>query len=136
MNQAESIHGGWTQNDPPHTKLLKVGEGDVGESKLLDVDNGAIRLGTKGGGKGPTTPESQRTSHDKELEAAKKLGEEMFDRDGRMLDAESSHRPSPVKQKRGDKPKRKRGTRQQPMNANKQDTPPLQLTLEPTPTLL
>ena len=60
----------------------------------------------------------------------------MFDLDGRIIDAKSSHRPSPVKQKRGDKPKRKRGTRQQPRNANKQDTPPLQLTLEPTPTLL
>ena len=57
----------------------------------------------------------------------------MFDLDGRIIDAESSHRPSPVKQKRGDKPKRKRGTRQQPRNANKQDTPPLQLTLEPQP---
>lgn len=68
MNQAESIHGGWPQNDPPHIKLLKVGEADVRESKLLDVEYGAIRLGTKGGGKGPTTPERQRTSHDKELE--------------------------------------------------------------------
>ena len=100
------------------------------------MEYGAIRLGTTGGRKGPTTPERQRTSHDKELEAAKKLGEEMFDLDGRIIDAKSSHRPSPVKQKRGDKPKRKRGTRQQPRNANKQDTPPLQLTLEPTPTLL
>ena len=117
-------------------KLLKVGEADVRENKLLDVEYGAIRLGTKVGGKGPTTPERRRTSHDKKLEAAKNLGEEMFDLDGRIIDAESSHRPSPVKQKRGDKPKRKRGTRQQPRNANKQDTPPLQLTLEPTPTLL
>ena len=71
--------------------------------------------------------------YDKELEAARKLGEEMFDLDGRIIDAESSHRPSPVKQKRGDEPKRKRGTRQQPRSANEQDTPPLQLTLELTP---
>lgn len=57
----------------------------------------------------------------------------MFDLDGRIIDAESSHRPSPVKQKRGDEPKRKRDTRQQPRSANEQDTPPLQLTLELTP---
>ena len=43
-------------------KLLKVAEADVRESKRLDVEYGAIRLGTKGGGKGPTTPERQRTS--------------------------------------------------------------------------
>ena len=54
MNQAESIHGGWTQNDPPLMKLLKVGEADVGESKLLDVEYGAIRLGTKEAVKDPT----------------------------------------------------------------------------------
>ena len=36
-------------------KLLKVGEADFRESKRLDVEYGAIRLGTKGGGKGPTT---------------------------------------------------------------------------------
>lgn len=57
----------------------------------------------------------------------------MFDLDGRIIDAESSHRASPVKQKRGDEPKRKRGTRQQPRSANEQDTPPLELTLELTP---
>ena len=57
-------------------KLLKVGEANVRESKCLDVEYGAIRLGTKGGGKGPTTPERQRTSYDKELEAARKLGED------------------------------------------------------------
>ena len=56
-------------------KFLKVGEADVRENKLLDVEDGAIRLGTKGGGKGPTIPERRRTSHDKELEAAKKLGD-------------------------------------------------------------
>lgn len=118
-------------------KLLKVGEPDVGESKLLDVEYGAVRLGIKGGGKGPTSPERQRTSHDKELEAARKLGEEMCDFDGRIIDAESSHRPSPVKHKRGDKPKRKRGTRQQPRNANRQDTPPAAVNARanPNPTL-
>ena len=37
MNQAESIHGGWAQKDPPYMTLLKVAEVDVRESKLLDV---------------------------------------------------------------------------------------------------
>ena len=79
-------HPWWMDTKRSSTyKLLKVGEADVGESKLLDVEYGAIRLGTKGGGKGPNTPERQRTSYDKELEAAKKLGEEMFDLDGRMI---------------------------------------------------
>lgn len=90
-------HTWWMNTKRSSTyETLKSGR----ESKRLDVEYGAIRLGTKGGSKGPTTPERQRTSYDKELEAARKLGEEMFDIDGRIIDAESSHRPSPVKQKR------------------------------------
>ena len=45
----------------------------------------------------------------RELEAARKLGEDMFDLDGRIIDAESSHRPSPVKQKNGRQDETKKG---------------------------
>ena len=70
MNQAESIHGGWAQKDPPNVTLLKVAEADVRESKLLDVEYEGIRAGTAKGGKGPSATERQRIGHHREIEAA------------------------------------------------------------------
>ena len=78
--------------------LLKVAEADVRESKLLDVEYEGIRAGTAKGGKGPSATERQRISHHREIEAAKKLGEEMFT-DSRIIDEESSHRPPLVTRK-------------------------------------
>ena len=76
----------------PNTTLLKVAEADVRESKLLDVEYEGIRAGTAMGGKGPSVTERQRIVHHGEIEAAKKLGAEMFT-DGRTIEEESSHRP-------------------------------------------
>ena len=72
--------------------LLKVAEADVRESKLLDVEYEGIRVGTATGGKGPSGTERQRINYNREIEAAKKLGEEMFT-DGRTIEEDSSHRP-------------------------------------------
>lgn len=98
MNQAESVHGGWAQKDPPYMTLLKVAEADVRESKLLDVEYEGIRVGTATGGKGPSGTERQRNTYNREIEAAKKLGEEMFT-NGRTIEEDSSHRPPSAKRK-------------------------------------
>ena len=123
MNQAESIHGGWAQKDPPNMTLLKVAEADVRESKLLDVEYEGIRAGTAKGGKGPSATERQRISHHREIEAAKKLGEEMFT-DGRTIEEESSHRPPSVtrksNKKAADSQQRKKRAGRQPADTPQQ----------------
>ena len=118
MNQAESIHGGWAKKDPPSMTLLKVAEADVRESKLLDVEYEGIKAGTAKGGKGPTATERQRISHYREIEAAKRLGEEMFT-DGRTIEEESSHKPPSASRNTNRKPT---DSRQKNKGAGRQPT--------------
>jgi hypothetical protein len=120
MNQAESVHGGWAKKDPANMTLLKVAEADVRESKILDVEYEGLKTGTSTArGWGPSCTERQRTTHLRQIEAAKKLGEEMFGRDnsrnGRVIDQNSSHRPpekvvpsTKRKSKKGEKTKNKK----------------------------
>ena len=98
MNQVDSVHGSWAQKDPPYMTLLKVAETDVRESKFLDVEYEGIRVWTATGRKGPSGTERQRITYNREIEAAKKLGEEMFT-DGRTIEEDSSHRPPSAKRK-------------------------------------
>ena len=104
MSQAESVHGGWAKKDPANMTLLKVAEVDVRESKILDVEYEGLRTGNFDSQRmGPCSTERQRTTHFREIEAAKKLGEEMFGheshRNGKKIDGNSSHRPPTTKQK-------------------------------------
>ncbi len=104
MNQAESVHGGWAKKDPTNMTLLKVAEADVRESKILDVEYEGLKAGTSTArGWGPSSIERQRTTHFREIEAARKLGEEMFGQEnhqnGKKIDGNSSHRPPPTKRK-------------------------------------
>lgn len=119
MYQAKSIQGGWAQRDPPYMTLLKVAEADIRESKLLDVEYEGIRVGTAMGGKGPSETERQRMAFNREIEAAKKLGEEMFT-DGRTTEEGSSHRPPSAKRnpnkKTSDNHQIKKSTCHQPTN--------------------
>ena len=85
------------QKDPPYMTLLKVAEADIRERKLLDVEYEGIRVGTARGGKGPSGTERQRMAYNREIEAAKKLGEEMFTY-GRTIAEGSSHRPPSAKE--------------------------------------
>ena len=92
--------------DPANVTLLKVAEADVCESKILGVEYEGLRAGTSTArGWGPCSTERQRTTHFREIEAERKLGdlEEMFGheshRNGRKIDGNSSHRPPTTKRK-------------------------------------
>ena len=84
--------------------LLKVAEADVCESKILDVEYEGLRAGTlTARGWGPCSTERQRTTHFREIEAARRKGEEMFGheshRNGKKIDGNSSHMPPTTKRK-------------------------------------
>lgn len=111
MNQAESVHGGWAKKDAANMTLLKVAEADVRESTLLDAEHSAIRAGNSTAGRGPTARQRDARQHEREVEAARKLGQELFDEDGMYIDESSSHRPPPPPRK-GTKNKKRRQRRQ------------------------
>ena len=100
--------------------LLKVVEAEVSEIKLSDVEYEVIRAGTAKGRQGTlaSATERQRISYHREIEAAMKLGEEMFS-DGKTISEEkSSHRPPSATRKPNKKaaysPKRKQRRFRQP----------------------
>ena len=104
MNQAEVIHTGWAHRDPTNLSLLEACHADVRDSTILDVELKAYADGAATGGDGPSYVQRRRKQYVREINQAKQLGREMFERntvnDGLVVDPSSSHRPLERRKKR------------------------------------
>ena len=96
MNQAEVIHAGWGHRDNPNMSLLEVCEADVRDSIMLDTEIRAYAVGTATGGDGPSYLQSKKREYARELNKAKKMGDELLQSDakGRTIDPEASLCPT------------------------------------------
>ena len=97
--------------------LLEVCHADVRDSIILDTEIKAYAARTATGGDGPSYLQRKRREYARELNKAKKMGDELLhsDADGRTIDPEASFRPT-EKKKRAQK-----GTRKEKANRPKQN---------------
>jgi len=101
MNQAEVIHAGWGHRDNPNMSLLEVCQADVRDSLLLDAELRGYAAGTATGGDGPSFLQSKKREYARELNKARKMGEELLqsDAEGLTIDPAASFRPTERKKR-------------------------------------
>lgn len=66
--------------------LFKIAKADVRESSLLDAEHSAIRAGNSTAWRGPTSVQRDDRQHEREVEVARKQGQELFDEDEMYID--------------------------------------------------
>ena len=105
MNQAEVIHAGWAHRDSPNLSLLDVCHADVRDTVIVDKELETYQAGIPSLGKGPSFAECRRRQHVRQLEKAKRIGQEMFEdsENGRFIDPSSSCQPPKTKKRKGKK---------------------------------
>ena len=105
MNQAEVIHAGWAHRDSPNLSLLDVCHADVRDTVIIDTELKTYQAGISSSGTGPSFAECRRRQHVRQLEKAKRIGQEMFDdsQNGCFIDPSSSCQPPKSKKKKGKK---------------------------------
>lgn len=96
MNQAEVIHAGWSHCDEANLSMLEATQSDTRDSLLLAAELKAFKTGHSKGGSGPSYASRKQRSHSREIEHAKRSGQEMLDLandNGLLIDSNSSYQP-------------------------------------------
>ena len=106
----------WGHRDKPNMSFLEVCQADVRDSLLLDTELRAYAAGTATGGDGPSFLQSKKREYARELNKARKMGEELLQTDakGLTIDPAVSFRPTERKKRTQE------ATRKEKVNRQKQ----------------